>query len=78
MPDKEIREFLRGKRAIIIPELNYTGQFAKVIEHRYNVEVIRFNKYEGLPFTAGEIERKILEVADSLVSRVLSSWRKEE
>ncbi len=76
MPDVEIRQFLKGKWAIIVPELNYTGQFAKVIEHRYNVEVIRFNKYEGLPFTAGEIEQKILEVADSLVPRVLSTWRK--
>jgi len=77
MPDVEVRKFLQGKRAIIVPELNYTGQFARVIEHRYNVDVIGLNKYDGLPFTAREIEEKILEVTDSLVFRVLVSWRKD-
>jgi len=66
MPDHAIRRFLRGKEAIIIPELNYTGQFAKVVEHRYNVEVIKLNKYNGLPFRTTEIYNKIIDVADRL------------
>jgi len=74
MPDFEIRNFLKGKRAVIIPELNYTGQFAKVIEHRYNQEVIRLNKYEGLPFRPVEVYNKIIEVADSLVTDILKAF----
>jgi 2-oxoglutarate ferredoxin oxidoreductase subunit alpha len=75
MPDQDIREFLRGKRVVIVPELNYQGQFAKVIEHRYNQEVIHFNKYDGLPFTAADIYREIMKVADDLVSGVVSNWQ---
>ncbi len=66
MPDHDIRRFLEGKDAIIVPELNYTGQFAKVVEHRYNVEVIKLNKYNGIPFRTSEIYNKIIDVADSL------------
>jgi len=79
MPDYEIRPFLEGKRAIIVPELNYQGMFAKVIEHRYseqiirnNIQVYRLNKYEGLPFKPGEIYAKIVEVAHRLTAGVLS------
>ena len=66
MPDHDIRRFLEGKDAIIVPELNYTGQFAKVVEHRYNVEVIKLNKYNGVPFRTNEIYNKIVDVADNL------------
>jgi len=66
MPDHDIRQFLVGKEAIIVPELNYTGQFAKVVEHRYNVEVIRLNKYTGMPFLTAEVYNKIVDVADRL------------
>jgi 2-oxoglutarate/2-oxoacid ferredoxin oxidoreductase subunit alpha len=76
MPDVAIRRFLAGRRAIIIPELNYTGQFAKVVEHRYSRELIndgiavyRLNKYEGLPFRPVEIEEKIYDVMKELVER---------
>ncbi|HHH40474.1 MAG TPA: 2-oxoacid:acceptor oxidoreductase subunit alpha [Chloroflexi bacterium] len=79
MPDYEIRPFLEGKRAIIVPELNYQGMFAKVIEHRYseqiirnNIQVYRLNKYEGLPFKPGEIYAKIVEVAQRLTAGVLA------
>jgi 2-oxoglutarate ferredoxin oxidoreductase subunit alpha len=75
VPDKEIREFLHGKRAIIVPELNLQGQFAKVIEHRYNQPVIHFNKYDGLPFTAADIYQEIMKIADDLVSGVVLNWR---
>jgi 2-oxoglutarate ferredoxin oxidoreductase subunit alpha len=76
MPDLRIRRFLRGRRAIIIPELNLRGQFARVIEHRYshelirdNIEVVSFTKYEGLPFRPVEIFEKIQEVSHSLGRR---------
>ena len=77
MPDIRMRHFIRGRRAIIIPELNHLGQFARVVQHRYsrelirdNVEVISVTKYEGMPFRPVEIYDKIVEVANSLMLRV--------
>jgi len=77
MPDLRIRRFIRGRRVIIIPELNHLGQFARVVQHRYspelirhNVEVISLTKYQGLPFRPVEIFDKIVEVAQSLTVRV--------
>jgi 2-oxoglutarate ferredoxin oxidoreductase subunit alpha len=77
MPDRRIQRFMRGRRVIIIPELNQLGQFARVVQHRYsqtlirdNIEVIPFTKYQGLPFRPAEIFDKIVEVAHSLTVRV--------
>jgi 2-oxoglutarate ferredoxin oxidoreductase subunit alpha len=76
MPDLRIKRFMRGRRAIIIPELNQRGQFARVIEHRYshelirdNIEVISLTKYQGLPFRPVEIYEKVVEVAQRLTER---------
>ncbi len=76
MPDLRIKRFIRGRRAIIIPELNQRGQFARVIEHRYsrelirdNIEVVSLTKYQGLPFRPVEIFEKIVEVAQLLTER---------
>lgn len=77
MPDNRIRRFVRGRRAIIIPELNVLGQFARVVEHRYTHELVRdkidiisLNKYQGLPFSPSEIYNEIVQVADALTRRV--------
>jgi 2-oxoglutarate ferredoxin oxidoreductase subunit alpha len=76
MPDIRIRRFMRGRRAIIIPELNHLGQFARVVQHRYshelirdNIEVVSLTKYRGLPFRPVEILDKIVEVSQSLAVR---------
>ncbi len=76
MPDLQIRRFIKGRRAIIIPELNLRGQFARMIEHRYSrelirdgIEVVSLNKYRGLPFRPVEIYEKIVEVAQLLTVR---------
>ena len=77
MPDNRIRRFIRGRRAIIIPELNVLGQFARVVEHRYThdlvrdkVDIVSLNKYQGLPFSPSEIYNEIVRVADALTRRV--------
>jgi 2-oxoglutarate ferredoxin oxidoreductase subunit alpha len=44
MPDLRIRRFMRGRRAIIIPELNQLAQFTRVIEHRYSHELIQIGR----------------------------------
>lgn len=61
----EVGDFVRSVKTVIVPELNYTGQFAREIRARYLVDVVQLNKVTGLPFTPNEILEKIEEVSES-------------
>jgi 2-oxoglutarate ferredoxin oxidoreductase subunit alpha len=63
LPDGYLMDQLRRVKRLIVPEVNSQGQFASILERRYRGEVIRCNIYGGLPFRAGEILKKIEEVA---------------
>jgi len=63
LPKAEVAGFLRGLKALVVAELNYTSQFANVLRMNFKVDPIPFNKTEGLPFTPTEILQKIEEVA---------------
>ncbi len=62
-PLAKLRAFIEGTKAIIIPEVNYTGQFATLLRKRFAYDFIQLNKCIGLPFTPKEILNKIEEVA---------------
>lgn len=62
LPDDEIKHFLSSVEHVIVPELNFTGQFNQIIRAKYLVPTIRLNKCAGLPFTPEEILNKIEEV----------------
>jgi 2-oxoglutarate ferredoxin oxidoreductase subunit alpha len=62
LPEGQIDDFIRSVNHVIIPEVNYQGQFAHHIGATFGVKPVRLNKYGGLPFTPGEIFRKIEEV----------------
>jgi 2-oxoglutarate ferredoxin oxidoreductase subunit alpha len=47
---------------VLVPEVNYQGQFAHHLAANLGITPIRFNKIGGLPFTPGEIYSKIQEV----------------
>ena len=57
--EAEIRKFMAGCRAIVLPELNHGGQYAQLVRARLygtcNVPIVQFNKVTGLPFGAHEI-----------------------
>jgi 2-oxoglutarate ferredoxin oxidoreductase subunit alpha len=81
MPDGLIRAFLRNKRAIIVPELNYRGMFANVIEHRYSreivengIRVVHLPKYDGLPFRPVDICQQVHRVAGELAGGIIRDW----
>ena len=81
MPDALIRAFLQGKRAVIVPELNYRGMFANVIEHRYSreivengIRIIHLPKYDGLPFRPVDICRAVHQAAGELVGGLIREW----
>ncbi len=63
LPEKQLARFLEGINKILVPELNYTSQFANLLRSRFDTETITVNKTEGLPFMPNEILRKIEEVA---------------
>jgi 2-oxoglutarate ferredoxin oxidoreductase subunit alpha len=58
---KNVGEILYNFKHVLVPELNL-GQLSKVLRTKYLVPTISFNKVQGLPFKAIEIEEKIDEV----------------
>ena len=56
LPTHQIDPFLTNKRTVIVPEVNYTGQFAQLLKTHYqNVEFTRLNVYGGQPFNVPDI-----------------------
>jgi len=63
LPEQQIANFLKGLRVVLVPELNHTSQFSKLLQTKFSIQPVDFNKSEGMPFTPQEILRKIEEVA---------------
>ncbi|MBI3953918.1 MAG: 2-oxoacid:acceptor oxidoreductase subunit alpha [Chloroflexi bacterium] len=64
LPFEEIQRFVDSVSHVIVPEVNFSGQFARYLRTEVDVHPIRVNKYAGLPFMPREIYRKIEEVAN--------------
>ncbi len=54
-------EVLRSYDRVIVPEMNL-GQLTMLLRAKYLVDVMGFNKVQGLPFSVGELETAINEV----------------
>jgi len=63
LPRKMISTFLEGVDHVVVPELNYTSQFANLLRMNFAIEPIPITKTEGMPFMPSEILRKIEELA---------------
>jgi 2-oxoglutarate ferredoxin oxidoreductase subunit alpha len=55
MPVRRIREWAEGMERIVVPEVNYTGQFARMVRADCGLEVISQTQITGRPFTAVQI-----------------------
>jgi 2-oxoglutarate ferredoxin oxidoreductase subunit alpha len=55
LPVERIRRWAGGMRRIVVPELNVTGQFARLVRADTGLEVESVTKATGLPFTARQI-----------------------
>jgi 2-oxoglutarate ferredoxin oxidoreductase subunit alpha len=53
-------EVLGSYRKVLIPELN-SGQLLSIVRDRYLVDALGFNKIDGLPLLAEELEEAIVE-----------------
>ena len=57
-------EVLERYDAVLVPELNM-GQMSMLLQGRYVRPVTPLRKIQGLPFSAGEILKKILEMTET-------------
>ncbi|MEX1276793.1 MAG: 2-oxoacid:acceptor oxidoreductase subunit alpha [Bacteroidota bacterium] len=58
---RNVGEILYKFKHVLVPELNL-GQLVKVLRMKYLVPAVGFNKIQGLPFKAVDIEKKIEEI----------------
>lgn len=61
LPEKALSKFAKSVNKILLPEINYQGQFAELIQSKMDIKPIKYNIYGGLPFTPEEILNKIKE-----------------
>jgi 2-oxoglutarate ferredoxin oxidoreductase subunit alpha len=73
LPDAMIRYFLTDKRAVLVPELNFSGQFKHILTYHFSellgvgkVTLHSLPKEQGIPFKVQEI----YEAALGMVSQV--------
>ena len=65
MPEKML-EVLKSKELVIVPELNYMGQFSSVLRSE-GVKAVSITKYTGLPFKESELIDRIRKIVESHV-----------
>ncbi|MEC8910064.1 MAG: 2-oxoglutarate ferredoxin oxidoreductase subunit alpha, partial [Chloroflexota bacterium] len=63
LPPKMLEE-LRQKDLVIVPELNYQGQFSSILRSM-GVKAESITQYTGLPFKARTLVEKITEMTNA-------------
>jgi len=71
LPDARLKAFLEKRQAVIVPEMNYTGQFAGMLRARaqsYGIErpIVKLNQYGGVPLSTREVYEQIVTVHETL------------
>ncbi|MET0627783.1 MAG: 2-oxoacid:acceptor oxidoreductase subunit alpha [Acidimicrobiia bacterium] len=56
-------DVLRSYRSVLVPEMNM-GQLSRLVRAEFLVDAQSLTKIQGLPFSAGEIESKLVEMID--------------
>ena len=64
LPVKPIENFFADCAEVLIPELNYEGQFANLVASAVPRQVTRLNRVPGVPMSAGDILDEIRRLAD--------------
>ena len=57
---RKLLEELKRKDLVIVPELNFMGQFSSVLRSQ-NVKAISITQYTGLPFKVHDLVKNISE-----------------
>ena len=62
---KNLGKILKNYKKIMIPEIN-NGQLSKVIRDQFLIDVIQFNKIQGVPIMKAELKYAIKEVLENM------------
>jgi 2-oxoglutarate ferredoxin oxidoreductase subunit alpha len=62
-PTQKVTEFTANARRVLVPEVNFTGQLARLVRGECGISVESHAKCDGLPFTAEDIYDTIQEAA---------------
>ena len=62
LPRAHIEEFLKNKKRVVVPEVNFTGQLSHLLRAYFLFDPIPLNLAGGRPFAGYEILKKIEEV----------------
>lgn len=60
-PTQQIEDFTKGAKRVIVPEVNFTGQLARLVRSEVGIKVESNAKCDGLPFNAYDIYDMITE-----------------
>lgn len=63
LPTQQLDDFVSSKRLILVPEVNYTGQFAHFLSAHYQRDFERLNVYGGGAFKVAQIAEALQRVA---------------
>ncbi|MFN8526264.1 MAG: 2-oxoacid:acceptor oxidoreductase subunit alpha [Chloroflexota bacterium] len=59
LPDGQLKPFIESKRLVLVPETNYTGQFAQLLRGRYLRDVQSVTDFRGGAFTVDRLVQEI-------------------
>jgi 2-oxoglutarate ferredoxin oxidoreductase subunit alpha len=62
---KNLGKILRNYKKVMIPEIN-NGQLSKIIRERFLIDLIEFNKIQGVPIMKAELRYAIKEVMENM------------
>lgn len=63
LPEAQIRDFVASAHTVLVPEENYSGQFAHLLRARLGLAVHSLTRYGGVPFTPGQVLEEIRRLA---------------
>ena len=59
LPDHQLKPFIESKRVVLVPEMNYSGQFAQLLRARYLRDLVSITDYSGGVFTVARLVQEI-------------------
>ena len=71
MPAQMLEE-LKKKDLVIVPELNYMGQFSSVLRGE-GVNAVSITQYTGLPFKVRDLVKNVKELVDNSIKEGASA-----
>ena len=71
LPIKLLEE-LQSKDLVIVPELNYMGQFSSVLRGE-GINAVSITKYTGLPFKVRDLVKNVTELVDNSIKEGASA-----